>query len=86
MNLKTPLLIYAGNLILLGLILLVALAVSSGLRPYAIAIFALSQGVLILLIGMELKRDAPLMQLFAGIAGMWLAILLTFTMFDYLTR
>jgi caa(3)-type oxidase subunit IV len=86
MNLRAPIFLYAGNMILLGLVLLVTLVVPSPATPYAIAIFALTQGVLILLVGMELRRDSSLMHLFAGIAGMWLSILLVFTMFDYLTR
>jgi cytochrome c oxidase subunit IV len=86
MRLRGPLFLYLGNLVLLAFILLIAFFAPAGIKPYAIAVLALTQGVLILLVGMELIRDPPLMRLFAGIAGFWLTILLTFTMFDYLTR
>lgn len=86
MNLLGPLIVYASNLLLLGVILLLAFFAPHGIRPYAIPALALIQGVLILLIGMELHRDAPLIRLFAGIGGFWLTILLSLSLFDYLTR
>jgi len=86
MNLREPLIIYGANLLLLGAILLLAFFAPHGMRPYAIPVLALAQGVLILLIGMGLRRDAPLIRLFAGIGGFWLAILLSLSLFDYLTR
>lgn len=86
MTLRGPLIVYGTNLLLLGAILLLAFFAPHGLRPYAIGILALVQCALILLIGMELGRDPPLIRLFAGIAGFWLTILLTLSLFDYLTR
>ena len=35
---------------------------------------------------MELRHDVALIRLFAGIGGFWLTILLTLSLFDYLTR
>jgi cytochrome c oxidase subunit 4 len=86
MTLRGPLIVYGANLSLLGTILLLAFFAPHGVRPYAIGVLALMQGALILLVGMELRHDAPLIRLFAGIAGFWLTILLTFSLFDYLTR
>jgi cytochrome c oxidase subunit 4 len=86
MNIIGPLIVYASNLLLLGVILLVAFFGAPDIRPYLIPALALIQGVLILLIGMELHRDAPLIRLFAGIGGFWLTILLSLSLFDYLTR
>jgi cytochrome c oxidase subunit 4 len=86
MNLRGPLIVYGANLLLLGAILLLAFFAPPGVRPYAIPVLALIQGMLIILIGMELRRDAPLIRLFAGIGGFWLTILLTLSLFDYLTR
>lgn len=86
MNLRGPLVVYGANLLLLGAILLLAFFAPQGMRPYAIPALALVQAMLILLIGMELHHDAPLIRLFAGIGGFWLAILLTLSLFDYLTR
>jgi cytochrome c oxidase subunit IV len=85
-NLRGPLIVYGANLLLLGAILLLAFFAPRGVRPYAIPALALVQAALILLIGMELRRDAPLIRLFAGIGGFWLTILLTLSLFDYLTR
>ena len=45
-----------------------------------------NSGTLILLIGMDLRHDVALIRLFAGIGGFWLTILLTLSLFDYLTR
>jgi caa(3)-type oxidase subunit IV len=56
------------------------------LRSYRIVALALIQGTLILLIGMDLRHDVALIRLFAGIGGFWLTILLTLSLFDYLTR
>jgi cytochrome c oxidase subunit IV len=86
MTLRGPIIVYGANLLLLGAILLLAFFAPRGVRPYAIPILALIQGMLIILIGMELRHDAPLIRLFAGIGCFWLAILLTFSLFDYLTR
>jgi cytochrome c oxidase subunit IV len=86
MTLRGPLIVYGTNLLLLGAILLVAFFAPHGVRPYAIPALAVIQGLLILLIGMELRHDAPLIKLFAGIGGFWLAILLALSLFDYVTR
>jgi cytochrome c oxidase subunit IV len=86
MNLRGPLIVYGANLLLLGAILLVAFFAPPGLRPYGIVALALIQGTLILLIGMDLRHDVALIRLFAGIGGFWLTILLTLSLFDYLTR
>jgi cytochrome c oxidase subunit 4 len=86
MNLREPLVVYSANLFLLGVILLIAFVAPHGVRPYAVPALALVQGLLILFLGMELRRDTPLIRLFAGIGGFWLAILLTLSLFDYFTR
>jgi cytochrome c oxidase subunit IV len=86
MNLRGPLIVYGTNLVLLGGILLLAFFAPHSIRPYAIPALALVQVLLILLIGMELRHDAPLIRLFAGIGGFWLTILLSLSLFDYLTR
>jgi cytochrome c oxidase subunit 4 len=86
MDLRGPLIVYGANLLLLGAILLLAFFAPQDVRPYTIPVLAVVQGVLILLIGMELRRDPPLIRLFAGIGGFWLTILLTLSLFDYLTR
>jgi cytochrome c oxidase subunit IV len=53
--------------------------------PLALAI-ALIKAALIVLFFMHVRYASPLVKLFAAGGFLWLAILLTFTMADYLTR
>lgn len=53
--------------------------------PIALAI-ALFKASIVILFFMHVRYNTPLMWLFAGAGFFWLAILLVFTLSDYLTR
>ena len=85
-HLRTPVLTF---LAMLGL-----LAVNVGLgatRPFADVwilelLVVTAMAALILLVSMEVVHEPPLVRLFAGLGFVWVAILFTMTLTDYLAR
>ncbi len=53
---------------------------------YVEAAVATAMVATVLLFSMEVRRAAPLLQLFAGAGFFWLAILFAMTLLDYFTR
>jgi cytochrome c oxidase subunit 4 len=41
---------------------------------------------IVILVGMEIRHESPLIQLFSGLGFFWVAILFSLIMVDYLTR
>ncbi len=85
-RMRTPVLVTGA--LLLGVAINVALA---ALLPYGwssiveLVVVALQVGT-VLWVSMEVDREPALMQLFALVGFMWVAILFGLTLLDYLTR
>lgn len=85
-----PLRVYA--LVFLGLLLLLGLTVGVAffdLGPLSVAaalLIACAKAALIVLYFMHVRYSTRLVQVFAGIAMLWLVFMLTLTFADYLTR
>ena len=74
---------------LLGLLVLTVGANFINLGPFNLIValaISVAKGALIFLFFMEVRYSHPIVWLFASAAFLWLIILLTITMTDYLTR
>lgn len=75
--------------ILMVLLLLTVGATKVDLGPFNFSIsmaIAVTKGVLIVLIFMHVRYNEPLVRVFAAAAFVWLAILITLSLGDYLSR
>jgi cytochrome c oxidase subunit 4 len=80
------LIVYVALMLLLGLTVLAA-HLSIGLLGLAIALLiAATKAILVLLYYMHIRIESPTTRIFAAAGFLWLAIMLTLTTADYLSR
>jgi cytochrome c oxidase subunit 4 len=85
-RMATPVAVTLFLLCGLGINVLLAGVATFHARGYVEAAVAGTMVVVVLIVSMEVRHDAPLVRLFAGIGFFWLAILFGMTLLDYLTR
>ena len=88
-GLRTYLIIYAALMVLLSLTVAAAFLPWHGRGHLAVTIallIALAKGLLILLYFMHVKFSAKMVYAFAGAGFLWLGIMFTLTLSDYVTR
>lgn len=85
-HLRTPVLTLIALLGLLGINVLLGIFFISGHIWIAEAFVATTMVAIVILFAMEALKDAPITRLFAAIGFVWVLILFSLTMVDYVTR
>ena len=78
--------VFAALMVLLVLTVAIAEVDLGPLNLAGAMVIAVAKTVLIILFFMHVRYSSRITQIFAGAGFLWLVIMLTFTMSDYLTR
>jgi cytochrome c oxidase subunit 4 len=83
-HLRLPALVMAALLVLLGINVAIG-ELYPAAAPVIVLIGMVQVGIVVVL-AMEIRHQAGIVRLFSALGFMWVAILFTLTMIDYLTR
>ncbi len=85
-HMRVPVFAGAALLGFLAVIVLLSAVAPSSATSYIVAGLAICMVLTVLLFTMEVREETPLMRFYAALSFCWLAVLITMTMIDYLTR
>ncbi len=85
-HLRTPLLTMLALLTMLGINVLLGIFFISGRAWIVEVVIAATMVATVIVVAMEVHKEPPIIQLFAGLGFFWVAILFTLIMMDYATR
>jgi len=85
-HMRVPIFAFVGLMLMLVFIVALGAMVPSRAASFIEFGTLICMVLTVLLFSMELPREPPLMRLFAGLGFVWLLVLFSVTMLDYLTR